>query len=55
MIFQAISFDDAIAQAIKEARSYSRQTRFVNMYGQSVRMPNAVRVQRALLNLDSAA
>jgi Domain of unknown function (DUF4288) len=38
VIFQAISFDDAIAQAIKEARFYSRQTRFVNMYGQKVRM-----------------
>jgi hypothetical protein len=38
VIFQAISFDDAMAQAFKEARSYSRQTRFVNMYGQRVRM-----------------
>ena len=38
VMFQAIDFDDAIAQAIKEARSYSRQTRFVNMYGQRVRM-----------------
>jgi hypothetical protein len=36
VIFQAISFDDAIKQATK--RSYARQTRFINMYGQKIRM-----------------
>jgi hypothetical protein len=38
VLFQAIDFDDAIAQGIKEGRSYCRQTRFVNLYGQKVRM-----------------
>jgi len=38
VLFQAISIDDAITQAIKEARSYCRQTTFVNIYGQRVRM-----------------
>jgi hypothetical protein len=38
VLFQAISLDEALAQGIKEARSYSRQTRFVNPYGQKVRM-----------------
>ena len=38
VLFQAIDFDDAIAQGIKEGRSYCRQTKFVNLYGQKVRM-----------------
>jgi hypothetical protein len=38
VLFQATSFDDAIAQGIREGRSYSRQTKFVNLYGQRVRM-----------------
>ena len=38
VLFQAIGFDDAIAQGIKEARSYCRRVRFVNIYGQKVRM-----------------
>ena len=38
VLFQATSFDDAIKQAIKEARSYCRQIRYVNPYGQNVRM-----------------
>jgi hypothetical protein len=38
VLFQAIDFDDAIAQGIKEGRSYCKQTRFVNPYGQQVRM-----------------
>jgi hypothetical protein len=38
VLFQAIDFDDAIAQGIKEGRFYCRQTKFVNLYGQKVRM-----------------
>jgi hypothetical protein len=38
VLFQASGFDDAIAQATKEARSYCKQVRFVNPYGQKVRM-----------------
>jgi Domain of unknown function (DUF4288) len=38
VVFQATSFDNAIAQATKEARLYCKRTRFVNIYGQKVRM-----------------
>jgi Domain of unknown function (DUF4288) len=38
VVFQATTFDNAVAQAIKEARSYCKRTRFVNIYGQEVRM-----------------
>jgi hypothetical protein len=38
VLFQATSFDDAIQQAIKEARSYCKGIRYVNPYGQKVRM-----------------
>jgi len=38
VLFQATSFDDAIAQAIKEASTYCKQIRYVNPYGQKVRM-----------------
>ena len=38
VLFQATGFDDAIAQAVKEARAYCRRIRFVNPYGQKVRM-----------------
>lgn len=38
VLFQANRFDDALAQGEKEARSYCRRTRFVNIYGQQVRM-----------------
>jgi hypothetical protein len=38
VLFKAIDLDDAIAQGIKEGRSYCRQTKFVNPYGQKVRM-----------------
>ena len=37
VLFQATSFDDAIAQGIEEARSYCSQIRVVNLYGQRVR------------------
>ena len=36
VLFQATSDDDAITQAIKEARSYCRQYGYVNPYGQRV-------------------
>jgi hypothetical protein len=38
VLFQAAGFDDAIAQATKEARAYCRQVKFNNAYGQRVRM-----------------
>jgi hypothetical protein len=38
VLFQANSFDDAIAQATKEARTYSKQVRYMNPYGQMVRI-----------------
>jgi hypothetical protein len=38
VLFQAIGFDGAIAQGIKEARSYCRQVRSQNVYGQKRRM-----------------
>lgn len=38
VLFRAANFDDAIAQATKEARAYCRQTRYNNAYGQKVRM-----------------
>jgi hypothetical protein len=38
VLFQATGFDDAIAQGVREGRSYSKQTKFVNLYGQKVRM-----------------
>jgi len=38
VLFQAIDFDDALAQGTKEARAYCRQVKFNNAYGQSVRM-----------------
>ena len=38
VLFQATSFDDAIAQGIKEARAYCSQTRSQNIYGQKRRM-----------------
>lgn len=38
VLFQATSFDNAIKQAIKEARSYCKGIRYVNPYGQKVRM-----------------
>jgi hypothetical protein len=34
VLFQASSFDDAIAQGTKEARVYCKQTRSQNIYGQ---------------------
>jgi hypothetical protein len=38
VLFQAAGFDDALAQATKEARAYCRQTKYKNAYGQIVRM-----------------
>jgi hypothetical protein len=38
VLFRADSFESAIEQAEKEAQQYCRQTRFTNIYGQSVRM-----------------
>ena len=38
VLFQATDFDDAIKQAKTEARRYRKATRFVNIYGQSVRL-----------------
>jgi len=38
VLFQARDFDDAIRQAEKEAKDYSRTIKFVNVYGQPVRM-----------------
>jgi hypothetical protein len=38
VLFQARGLDDAIAQAKKEASAYCRQTKYVNLYGQRVRM-----------------
>lgn len=38
VLFQADGFDDALAQAAKEARAYCRQVKFNSACGQSVRM-----------------
>lgn len=38
VLFRAIGFDGAIEQGVKDGRSYCRHTRFVNLYGQKVRM-----------------
>jgi len=38
VLFQATSFDDAVAQAIREARTYCKGISFVNPYGQKVQM-----------------
>ena len=38
VLFQATDFGDAIKQAENEARRYRKATRFVNIYGQSVRL-----------------
>jgi hypothetical protein len=38
VLFRADSFESAIEQAEEEAQQYCRQTRFTNIYGQSVRM-----------------
>lgn len=38
ILIQATDLDDALAQGEKEARSYSRQMKFNNAYGQKVRM-----------------
>jgi hypothetical protein len=38
VLFQATSSGDAVAQATREARTYSRQIKFVNPYGQKVQM-----------------
>lgn len=38
VLFRASGFDDAIAQAVKEARAYCRQTNYDNAYGQRVRV-----------------
>jgi hypothetical protein len=37
VLFRAAGFDDAIAQATKEARAYCRQVKFKNAYGQRFR------------------
>jgi hypothetical protein len=36
VLFQATDFDDAIKQAIKDARFYCKRNRYVNIYGQEV-------------------
>lgn len=38
VLFHACGLDDAIVQAKKEASAYCRQTNYVNLYGQRVRM-----------------
>jgi hypothetical protein len=38
VLFRSSGFDDAIEQAQNEARAYSKQNRFENIYGQTVRM-----------------
>jgi hypothetical protein len=38
VLFMADSFDSAIEKAEREARQYCSRTRFMNIYGQSVRM-----------------
>jgi hypothetical protein len=38
VLFQASGFDDAITQGEKEARSYIKETKFVNIYGQPVQL-----------------
>ncbi len=36
VLIQAVSFHDAIKQGTKDARSYCRRTKVVNIYGQKV-------------------
>jgi hypothetical protein len=38
VLFKADSFEAAIKQAEQEARAYCQRTRYINLYGQSVRM-----------------
>jgi hypothetical protein len=38
VLFQATNFDEAIAQGIREGQAYCKQAKFVNPYGQKVRM-----------------
>jgi hypothetical protein len=38
VLFQASDFDDAVKQAEAEARRYCKATKYMNVYGQSVRI-----------------
>jgi hypothetical protein len=52
LLFKADSFDSAIEKAKKEAQHYCRRTRFMNIYGQSVRM-KLLRIVHAFSMFDS--